>query len=142
MQKGISDFSHYPEKCGNRLAGVRSQTELMQSSPHRRGEGEEEKWKKMKKERWREHGYQTDSYYEPEYIAERHIGVRKKRDMKRKKKLWTDRVRQGDVSVTADWNDIDPSLLHCLQETESKRNTRTWRHTVKKVERVTEREER
>lgn len=26
-----------------------------------------------------------------------------------------------DVSVTADWTDIDPSLVPCLQETESQR---------------------
>lgn len=45
--KGISNFSHYPVKCGKRLAGVRSQTILMQSSPHRltsreRVEGDEQ----------------------------------------------------------------------------------------------------
>lgn len=33
MEKGFSDFSHYPGKCGTRLAGLRSQTNLMQSSP-------------------------------------------------------------------------------------------------------------
>lgn len=33
--------------------------------------------------------------------------------------------RLRDVSVTAHCADIDPSLVHCLQETESERNTRT-----------------
>lgn len=35
MEKGFSNFSHYPVKCGKRLAGLRSQTNLMQSSPRR-----------------------------------------------------------------------------------------------------------
>jgi len=130
MEKGISDFSHYPKNCGKRLAGVRSQTNLMQSPPQ--GERWMERDEERKTERVTDWRRQKDGL--EWWMKERY---------EENNKSWEQVGWDSLCYSRLDWH---WSIISALPagDRESKRNTRTWRHgeTVKKTERATEREER